>query len=423
MGNKYSIGFESLLRDFKHYQKQAPKGVTLARKSSSIYLHFRTPNRERTQYSCNCDFTLDGMSQALGKAHRVAEALKSFDNESEFWEWYDREIREESQLEDDLITFSEAITIVEEDFWARPSRTGRKRDKDNPSDQASWRDTYGRFYKHLPQADVVNLKSIMGTINRWHQGSKTYKGVVSAMKRLARMANKRKILEVLESLNVTQTEYKDLQSIDLEEFLEWREAVLTNKHPNVNLEARRAWLWVFSVQVVYGLRIHEVFAIQNLNSPFVTVDRVTIESLTSSSNFLLVIGELTALGTTTKTNYRLSRPFVPPSHPDLIETLDIKKPLLPGNKPRSSDPVRIVRFYGDTARYRLQRWKCPTTQTHAFRHLANHNGIMAGIPKEIRALSMGHTPEMNESSYKRRRRTQTTIDLLLHYTKTVPTES
>ncbi|MGV2830458.1 hypothetical protein [Myxosarcina sp. GI1(2024)] len=368
------------------------------------------------------------MRSALIKANKVAEALKKFDTESEFWKWYDREIKEESQLENNLIMFSEAIGVVEEDFWDRPSRTGRVRDKSNPSDLASWRDTYGRFYKHLPPSKLVNLTDVMRVIERWQRGTKTYKGVVSAMKRLTRMTKHRNITNQLENLNVTQTKFKPLSNvtqtkfkplsaISLEEFMQWREQVLTNSHGNANRLARKAWLWVFSMQVVYGLRIHEVFAIQNLNSPFVTVDRVTIESLTSSSNFLLVIGELTALGTTTKTNYRLARPFVPPSHPDLINVLEINNPLLPTNRPTSEDPNRIVSFYGNTARYRLIRWKCPVTQTHAFRHLANHNGIQAGIPLEIRALSMGHTPEMNESTYKRRRRTKTTIDLLLNYCK------
>jgi hypothetical protein len=40
--------------------------------------------------------------------------------------------------------------------------------------------------------------------------------------------------------------------------------------------------------------------------------------------------------------------------------------------------------------------------------------MQAGIPLEIRAQSMGHTPVMNDSVYKKRQSTQTTIDLLLN---------
>ena len=71
-------------------------------------------------------------------------------------------------------------------------------------------------------------------------------------------------------------------------------------------------------------------------------------------------------------------------------------------------------FYSSSATKILARWKAPTTQTHAFRHLANINGIQAGIPQEVRAQSMGHTVQMNEHVYKKRQSTQTTIDLLLN---------
>jgi hypothetical protein len=37
--------------------------------------------------------------------------------------------------------------------------------------------------------------------------------------------------------------------------------------------------------------------------------------------------------------------------------------------------------------------------------------MQAGIPLEIRAQSMGHTPAMNDSTYKKRQSTQTTLDL------------
>ncbi|MEM7593365.1 MAG: hypothetical protein AAF383_17920, partial [Cyanobacteria bacterium P01_A01_bin.83] len=62
----------------------------------------------------------------------------------------------------------------------------------------------------------------------------------------------------------------------------------------------------------------------------------------------------------------------------------------------------------------LLLWNAPFTQTHALRHLVNINGVQAGIPQEVRAQSLGHTVQMNESIYKKRQSTQTTIDLLLN---------
>jgi hypothetical protein len=95
----------------------------------------------------------------------------------------------------------------------------------------------------------------------------------------------------------------------------------------------------------------------------------------------------------------------------LVERLDIKNPRMPSNRPRSTAPKALVNFYNKCGYDRLKRWNAPTTETHAFRHLANINGMQAGIPLEIRAQSMGHTPAMNDSTYKKRQSTQTTLDL------------
>ena len=96
----------------------------------------------------------------------------------------------------------------------------------------------------------------------------------------------------------------------------------------------------------------------------------------------------------------------------MLEILDIKNPVLPTNKPRSKSADTVRKFYCNKATEQLGRWNTPTTEIHAFRHLANVNGMQAGIPLEVRAQSMGHTPAMNDSIYKKRQSTQTTIDLL-----------
>ncbi len=94
----HEIGYESLLADFKRYRKQCPKGVSLAKDRNSILLQFKIGDKSRSKYGCNCSFTLDGMVSALSKAHKVSESLKTFTSESEFWEWYNREIKEVGRI-------------------------------------------------------------------------------------------------------------------------------------------------------------------------------------------------------------------------------------------------------------------------------------------------------------------------------------
>ena len=154
----HEIGYESLLSDFKRYKKQSPRGVTLVKVSNNIYLQFKIGDRSRSKYSCNCSFTLDGMVSALSKAQKVSEALKTITSESEFWEWYDREIKEIGKIENNLLTFKDAIAVVEDDFWRRRDRRGNKRIKGHPSHEASYKRTYGDFYALLPQNKTINFK-------------------------------------------------------------------------------------------------------------------------------------------------------------------------------------------------------------------------------------------------------------------------
>ena len=415
----YEIGYETLQSEWKLQCKRTARGVTLVKGGSNIYLQFKTPNTTRSKYKCSCTFSIDGMHEAVRKSHLVKAKLTSLTSETEFWDWYKKEIEEESRLIDDRVTFGEAIAKVENDFWSRPSRTKRKRDRNNPSDLSSWRETYGRFYGYLPSDKIINLDDIIEAVNKQKKGARSYKYSVSAMKKLCRLNKKQNILNALEDLDTTQTDFKDLQTITVNDFLDWRKTVLGEKqvlHGNANLRTRKAWLWVFSIQIVYGLRIHEVFAIANLTKPYVTKDGVTIPALieaNNTENLVVVIGQ-TELGTTTKTGYRIARPIIPPKYPNLIDLLLIKYPILPGNKPTSKSYDKIRKFYCNKATEQLRRWNAPVTQTHAFRHLANVNGMQAGIPLEIRAQSMGHTPAMNDSTYKKRQSTQTTIDLLLN---------
>lgn len=414
-------GYEALLAHFSEVQKQSPKGVGLKRTGGTIALQFKV-GENRKAYGCNCTFTYDGIADALKKAKKVAEALKTIDSETKFWEWYDKVILEKNRIETDLLTFEQAIALVEKDFWSRPSRNKRKRDRNNPSDRTSWIDTYGDFYRHLPLENHFNFKDLMTIVSKFQQGTKTYKDCVSALKKLARMSRDESIIRKMDDLTVTQTKFASLQTATLNDFLIWKDKVLGITqvlHSKANLDTRKSWLWVFSMQIVYGFRIHEVFAIQNLDKPFKTKDGVIIPALNDPNNTsnVIVVGEFTRNGTTTKTSYRLARPLIPPSHPDLIEKLEIKIPLIPTNKPTSSDPKRIATFYSAVGSTKLKDWNAPLTQTHALRHLANINGMAAGIGLEIRAQSLGHSPQQNESVYKKRQHTTETLNLLLNSNK------
>ena len=420
--DNHLIGYERLLALFKSIQKQTPKGVGLKRevKASSTYVALRFKiGDKRTSKACNCEFTEIGVVKALEKAQLVSQALERFTSEIEFWQWYEEVILESNLIRNDLITFAEAVQLVENNYWS--IRTGKRqpRNKSNPSHQSCWNDTYGRYFKLLPLENTVNYSDILAAINSKESGSKMFSMCVRAMKKLTELCGYQSIYQEIQKINSTQSKFRDdLQSVSIEDFLEMRECILDVPagDKRFNLESRKSWLFVFSMQVVFGLRISEVFAIRNIDEPFMTKDGIAIPALNDPNNkkMIAVVGDETKMGTTTKTGYRLTIPLIPPTHPNLIETLGIRGGTLPRVTLETTNSNSIRHKYTKTARNHLCNWLKDTkfTQTHALRHLANLNGMMAGVSLEKRAMSLGHSPSMNDQVYKRRQTTRTTIDLL-----------
>ncbi|MDB9519085.1 hypothetical protein PN466_19250, partial [Roseofilum reptotaenium CS-1145] len=52
------------------------------------------------------------------------------------------------------------------------------------------------------------------------------------------------------------------------------------------------------------------------------------------------------------------------------------------------------------------------TQTHALRHLANYHGKLAGLTRDQRALSLGHSQTMNDK-YDKHQTTRNQVNLLM----------
>ena len=210
------------------------------------------------------------------------------------------------------------------------------------------------------------------------------------------------IFQKLQKINSTQTKFKEKQEIDLEGFIEWRDKVLGISEelaPCSDINVRRSWLWVLGMQIFYGLRISEVFAIKNLDKP--AYDEKTNKLIVHPYNDpiknphrIIFVGEKTIIGTTTKTGAR------PLKYPNLYFEWDLQTPKLPTNRPKEdSQPQTITGFFGNIARQNLKRWNAPFTQTHADRRLGNLLGLQSGISDAIRARNMGHTVGTNIKHY------------------------
>jgi len=334
-------------------------------------------------------------------------ATQNIDELSELLDWYRQEVRPSKSI---TPTFGQAISKLEDIYWSSATKKRQQRDRTSASHQATYHAAYGRFYALLPADKLFNSKDLLAVLATKPKGCKVYGDCLYALKRLALIAEHKQSIDELEKINHVQTEFRHLQNAELDTFLQWMRNCIAQANDRY-YHRRKQWLWVFSMQLVYGLRVHEVFAIANITEPFRTSDGITIPALQAPNNtrMIAVVSDTTEMGTTTKTGYRLAAPMLPPSHPNLIEELDIRGGILPEVKSSSSKASSVAGRYNHSARAVLLAWGAPITQTHALRHLANQNGKQAGITAEDRAANMGHSVAMNTQTYLKREATNTRL--------------
>lgn len=197
---------------------------------------------------------------------------------------------------------------------------------------------------------LFNAKDLLEALNTKERGTKVYGDCLFAFKKLAVIVGHVSVIEALSAIKHTQTKFRELQNAELDSSLMWMHQCRLSAGEKY-AHRRDQWLWVFSMQLIYGFRVHEVFAIQNLDKPFRTKDGVTIPALRDINNqkMIAVVGEVTAAGTTTKTGYRLAAPMLPPSHPNLIDELDIRGGSPPEFVIKSTDPRVICEKYSHSA--------------------------------------------------------------------------
>jgi integrase len=442
-------GYERVLKFYNDHLGDCPKGVSLKlERKKYLSLQFVHPGTDkRLPKSCNVQFTEKGIIEAVDKAWKVKNALEKFKTSSEFWAWYDAEILNKNNIENDLKTYREIFKEIEEEYWnGTHKNTGEKRDKNCPSFRKSYRRTYLDFFKKFDNWDnYPDWEKIKNVLFSWEQGSKSFKDFYLLAKRIASYCPqqiRQSMIEKLDKIDGKQTIFKEKQSISIDEFLNWYTKSF-NEIPSLRSEpervSRRQWLWMASICVVYGLRPAEIMSAINLFNPVSELEiknswgnkgkklgnsKVTIKAINDKSNteLLLVLGNQYYIGEnfdipiTIKTGGRICPPLC--TDKKIIELLNIQKPKLPNYIPEpESNPESLASAIANQFRDKLDEWDCPVTQAYAFRHLGNQLGEKYGIPQETRARGMGHSVKMNDSTYKSRENLQTTVDLLTNYAR------
>ncbi|KKD40039.1 hypothetical protein [Limnoraphis robusta] len=425
-------GYEAVLENIKAVKKkteelkkggQMPKGISFHISNNKyLYLQFKNPfTGTRVPQDVNVPFDESGVYQARDKAWKIKDAFNKLTTASEFDEWFKREIKEVNELVNDLKTYREIIQELEDEYFDGVNvNTKRPRSRDIPNDASTWKKGNLDYFKKLPDWDKYptwqELKTALFT---YKQGVNSFKKCYYALRKIAeKCPNNKQLLERFGEIDPEQTKFKDKQSVSWQEFLDWREMV-TNKNLRRGRDtlARKSWLWVTSMCILYALRPSEIAAAINLDKPY-TKDGVTIPAISDPSNktLLLVLGDFTYFGTSIKTGGRVCKPVT--TNPEIIELLQIREISLYQYKPRpNSLPENICTGFNGIHSSYMNRHKAPATEIYAFRHLGNQLGEMYGVPQEIRARSMGHSVQQNDSTYKKRKNLQTTVDILLNHSK------
>jgi len=429
----------------KACQKSTPKGVSISKQGNRLYLRFKTTTKPATaNNSCNEAFTRDGCVNALAKALLVSHKLNECETETEFWSWYETQIKGTISLEDDLITIRDAIEIVKNNYLNGFDKCGRDRsdEKFRVNTLATYHQTYGAYHSKLnPNLKLTGENLISEIIRNWSElyrkKTKGFKNAYTACCKLLRDTRLDTELAKVQShfgtiQVVTKTEE---QTIDLETFLDFRARVLglngyeLTKAQWRNIESRKSWFKAFCINLLYGFRASEFKAILNLDEA-ATLNGYTFKALHDPDNHenVLVIDEgfwVTDTSgkkhwITTKTGKRIARPMIHPDYPNLIELLGIKDPgvKLPIMTPKTESKPESLKFlYSHCMGERLSGYINQVggqgfTQTHALRHLANYHGKLSGLTRDQRALSLGHSQTMNDR-YDKHQTTRNQVNLLM----------
>lgn len=409
---------------FQKKRKECPKGVTLKLKANKyLVVQFVSPSTNKlVEKTIGAkEFNEENIILAVTKTHKIRDALDSLNKTSEFWQWYDEEILKLNRIRIDLKTYREIFSEIEKEYFnGYHKNTKRKRSRESISDLNSFNRTKGVYIKRFKSLDKCpDWKEIKEVLYSWPQGTKMFKDAYYFFKDVVRRSGKKDLLEVFDDINPAQTIFSERQSCSWDDFKLW---FLNTKKEIDDISVidykinYRSWLWVSAMCTVYGLRPSEIAAAQNLTTDWKS-GHITIPAINSpnNENLLLVIGEFTYFGTSTKTGNRICKPMI--TDKILWDDLNLRTVLLPEYHCSSSKPEVIARGFSDRLIAFLKKFNAPVTQAYALRHLANQLGEKYGIPQEIRARTLGHSVAVNEKVYKSRTNLGTEIDLLLNHNK------
>ncbi|MEM4177866.1 MAG: hypothetical protein QXS29_09920 [Nitrososphaeria archaeon] len=429
--NIYSGTFDPILQEYERLRKDIRTNFGfLLIKIRGKLLYFKIPvvvngEKQWKQFPTGEELTLQGLAITWMKAQKVAEFLKGNPTVTQLQDFFDNVInKEDFNVVDDGITVQEAIKVVYQDFFNRRDRRKLTRRKSSKSDNKCWYTMYGYYYSKLnPKAkvtfsllkealDIYGIDDETGQTNRY---LRRYQEMLYAFIRLCKLNKLKGIAEQLEELKVPKDQWK-VQKIPrqkvmtAQEFYYLRKRVLEDATPQTR-DAREFWMWVFSVQFCYALRISEVLHIknwveyynpsqhpeeendENFNYPPLIDPKKNPDHMIYIGNFREEDGQLEKWA---KTGKRYVIPAADIDYPNMFYDFEIlegiKKhvPRLLSYK-RNSFVTRARKVLSAWTKRYLGR---EISHTHTIRRMGVNNFAQQFESPELRAMFTGQSPEV-----------------------------
>ncbi|MBE9190555.1 integrase [Gloeocapsopsis crepidinum LEGE 06123] len=275
-------------------------------------------------------------------------------------------------IHDTAKPISELIQEYEREFW--------KTHEKNRQGFRTWETHYLRHLKKLPQDVPLTQKALEQALESVPPNTSTRFYLAWQLKKFCDFCgvDGNKIIDSyttpqpLPSLRKIPTDEEIIQGFDT------MGTPLSPYASKENLTQPQQWQWVYGMLATYGLRPHELFAID-------------LEAFTTPSNIFHLVTLDPSLTGGTKTGERTCG--IPPLHPQWVELFDLKNIKFPNTGGTLNNQTAKIHIRFRTAHLNFKPYD--------LRHAYALRGHRLRIPIKTMADYMGHTVQEHTKTYQR----------------------
>ncbi|MBD2449851.1 integrase [Nostoc sp. FACHB-152] len=331
-----------------------------------------SPNK---QYTISCGFAANdtGIKMAVLKARELDLLLitKQFQWTPELLGKQAQKL-EATEAEKSTKLISELIQEYEQQFW--------KTHEQNRQGIRTWETHYLRHLKKLPQDLPMSAQALEVALERTKPNTSSRFFLVWQLKKFCEFCGIKNFQTIYSYATPKPTPTIRKVPTD-EEIIQGFIKIgspLSVYASRENLTEPEQWQWAYGMLATYGLRPHELFA-------------VDIEAFIDSTNTFHLVTLNPSLTEGTKTGERSCG--IPPIHPHWIELFDLKKVKLPYNEGTLSNK---------TAKLQIKfRNAVVGFKPYDLRHAYALRGHRLRVPIKTMADYMGHTVQEHTKTYQR----------------------